>query len=117
MIRRPPRSTRTDTLFPYTTLFRSLRSLRVETPGDALILDAATRRNLEIDRALSSEHDHSLLRVVDSCVTAMGARALQRWLTRPLRSHAELNARYDAVSQLGEPGARDRKSTRLNSSQ
>src|SRR3546814_4807124 len=85
--------------------------------GDALILDAATRRNLEIDRALSSEHDHSLLRVVDSCVTAMGARALQRWLTRPLRSHAELNARYDAVSQLGEPGARDRKSTRLNSSQ
>src|SRR3546814_3811435 len=27
MIRRPPRSTRTDTLFPYTTLFRSLRSL------------------------------------------------------------------------------------------
>src|SRR3546814_14047582 len=36
----------------------------------------------------------------------MGARALQRWLTRPLRSHAELNARYDAVGQLGEPGAR-----------
>lgn len=83
-----------------------LRSLRVETPGDALILDAATRRNLEIDRALSSEHDHSLLRVVDSCVTAMGARALQRWLTRPVRSHAALHARYDAVTQLGDPSAR-----------
>ncbi|MGH8445794.1 MAG: DNA mismatch repair protein MutS, partial [Solimonas sp.] len=72
-----------------------LRSLRVETPGDALILDAATRRNLEIDRSLSGLHEYTLLRVVDSCVTAMGARALQRWLTRPLRSHAQLNGRYD----------------------
>src|SRR3546814_3893797 len=32
MIRRPPRSTRTDTLFPYTTLFRSLPRLRREHP-------------------------------------------------------------------------------------
>ncbi|WP_028007102.1 DNA mismatch repair protein MutS [Solimonas flava] len=79
-----------------------LRGLRVETPGDALILDAATRRNLEIDRALSGQHEYTLLRVVDSCVTAMGARALQRWLTRPLRSHAQLNARYDAVASLGD---------------
>src|SRR3546814_4748503 len=70
------------------------------------MLYGAKRRYLGIDRELSSEHVHSLLRVVDSCVTAMGARALQRWLTRPLRSHAELNARYDAVGQLGEPGAR-----------
>src|SRR3546814_15538390 len=30
MIRRPPRSTRTDTLFPYTTLFRSVRALRAD---------------------------------------------------------------------------------------
>src|SRR3546814_11175779 len=30
MIRRPPRSTRTDTLFPYTTLFRSLRGLVID---------------------------------------------------------------------------------------
>ncbi|NGY03690.1 DNA mismatch repair protein MutS [Solimonas terrae] len=83
-----------------------LRSLRVETPGDALILDAATRRNLEIDRSLSGSHDHTLLRVVDTCVTAMGARALQRWLTRPLRSHAALEARYDAVAQLAEAQVR-----------
>src|SRR3546814_4142215 len=33
MIRRPPRSTRTDTLFPYTTLFRSQRSRRARLPG------------------------------------------------------------------------------------
>src|SRR3546814_4599752 len=38
MIRRPPRSTRTDTLFPYTTLFRSAE-LRMERPPDGIGLD------------------------------------------------------------------------------
>src|SRR3546814_12640128 len=37
MIRRPPRSTRTDTLFPYTTLFRSPLLLRVTRPDDHLV--------------------------------------------------------------------------------
>src|SRR3546814_20893310 len=37
MIRRPPRSTRTDTLFPYTTLFRSLRRLGRHHPGIAVL--------------------------------------------------------------------------------
>src|SRR3546814_5602692 len=36
MIRRPPRSTRTDTLFPYTTLFRSLHRAPVEWPGKGI---------------------------------------------------------------------------------
>src|SRR3546814_11250778 len=43
MIRRPPRSTRTDTLFPYTTLFRSLRC-RVERDGFAVRLCVEMRR-------------------------------------------------------------------------
>src|SRR3546814_1596846 len=46
MIRRPPRSTRTDTLFPYTTLFRSLVLLRCRLPGAAgrVVADSAYRR-------------------------------------------------------------------------
>ncbi|MFT4048168.1 MAG: DNA mismatch repair protein MutS, partial [Solimonas sp.] len=90
-----------------------LRGLRVETTGDALILDAATRRNLEIDRALSGQHEYTLLRVVDTCVTAMGARALQRWLTRPLRGHAQIDARYDAVARLGDAQPRGGGNERL----
>jgi len=90
-----------------------LTGLRVETTGDALILDAVTRRNLEIDRALSGQHEYTLLRVVDSCITPMGARALQRWLTRPLRSHEPLNARYDAVAALGDAQARGSGDERL----
>src|SRR3546814_15504082 len=44
MIRRPPRSTRTDTLFPYTTLFRSLRALKSECPILSRKGSKATRR-------------------------------------------------------------------------
>jgi DNA mismatch repair protein MutS len=77
-----------------------LSGLRVEQPEHALLLDAATRRNLEIDRSISGNHDFTLLSVLDRCVTAMGARALHRWLTRPLRDHGELRARHDAVACL-----------------
>ncbi|MES0874508.1 DNA mismatch repair protein MutS [Sinimarinibacterium thermocellulolyticum] len=77
-----------------------LTGLRVEQAEDALLLDAPTRRNLEIDRSISGAHDFTLLSVLDRCVTAMGARALHRWLTRPLRDHAVLRARHDAVANL-----------------
>ena len=78
--------------------------LRTETPGEALILDATTRRNLEIDRSLSGNHDFTLISVLDSCVSTMGARALHRWLTRPLRDHAQLEARYQAIARLQDDG-------------
>src|SRR3546814_15013342 len=45
MIRRPPRSTRTDTLFPYTTLFRSLHYQRAfKTPYEQALLRRASQR-------------------------------------------------------------------------
>jgi DNA mismatch repair protein MutS len=77
-----------------------LRGLRVETLDEALVLDAVTRRNLEIDRTLAGERERCLLAVMDSCRTHMGSRLLARWLTRPLRDRAELTARYQAVERL-----------------
>src|SRR3546814_13446753 len=47
MIRRPPRSTRTDTLFPYTTLFRSVARLKLHLGIDASQLDALTRYEVQ----------------------------------------------------------------------
>src|SRR3546814_4701258 len=44
MIRRPPRSTRTDTLFPYTTLFRSALGLAVDRPGAGVVVRLAALR-------------------------------------------------------------------------
>src|SRR3546814_9438466 len=57
MIRRPPRSTRTDTLFPYTTLFRSLwrrPSSDSERPSKALMLRLRRRRQLRAAACLPS---------------------------------------------------------------
>src|SRR3546814_6768771 len=69
MIRRPPRSTRTDTLFPYTTLFRSLieaRLLAGQSDADVRALfDAARREDYEeiarVARRLRSEEHTSEL--------------------------------------------------------
>src|SRR3546814_6290988 len=55
MIRRPPRSTRTDTLFPYTTLFRSLQPVEHAALG-FLALDTPRRGSLDRLRLESVEH-------------------------------------------------------------
>lgn len=79
-----------------------IRALRVEERGEALALDAASRRNLELDASLSGREDATLFAVIDSCVTAMGSRQLRRWLNRPLTSQPLLRERYEAVGTLLE---------------
>ncbi|MBS0579861.1 MAG: DNA mismatch repair protein MutS [Proteobacteria bacterium] len=79
-----------------------IRALRVEARGEALLLDAASRRNLELDASLSGNEERTLLAVLDVCATAMGARQLRRWLTRPLAVHGLLRERYDALGALIE---------------
>ena len=63
-------------------------------------MDAATRRNLEIETSLAGRAEHTLAGVLDRCATTMGSRLLRRWLNRPLRDHAVLNRRYQAVEAL-----------------
>jgi len=77
-----------------------LRPPRMEQPEDALVIDATSRRNLELECGLSGNRDHSLLRVLDSTVNPMGARLLRRWLQRPLRDTAILGSRHDAIEGL-----------------
>ena len=77
-----------------------LASLMVEERSEALAIDAATRRNLELDTSLSGRPDATLIAQADSAVTAMGSRLLRRWLNRPLRDHATLRARYHAIGEL-----------------
>ena len=57
-----------------------LRGLRREERSDALLIDAATRRNLELDSSLSGRPECTLLGVLDRSATAMGGRELRRWL-------------------------------------
>ncbi len=84
-----------------------IRGLGVEQRESAVLLDAASRRNLEIDHALSGDHDHTVVGVMDRTVTAMGSRLLRRWLHRPLRDQAVLAARHDAIAALLEADACD----------
>ena len=66
-----------------------------------MMLDAATRRNLELTaRARDGKKKGSLLWVLDNTRTAMGARALNQWLERPLQDEKQIALRLDAVETL-----------------
>ena len=84
------------------TALPHLRSLRHERLDDTVILDGASRRNLELDVNLSGGRDNTLQSVIDRCQTAMGSRLLGRWLNRPLRDRAVLVARQDSIACLQE---------------
>jgi DNA mismatch repair protein MutS len=79
-----------------------LLSLSTEERDAALIMDPATRRNLELDESLAGKPDLTLAGVFDHTSTAMGGRLLRRWLHRPLRDHPTLRTRYHAVQTLIE---------------
>lgn len=77
-----------------------VNALEIEQRNDAVVIDAASRRNLEIDTNLSGTADNTLASVLDSTLTAMGARKLRRWLNRPLRQQQQVHARQQAVQRL-----------------
>jgi DNA mismatch repair protein MutS len=69
--------------------------------GDQLVLDAATRRNLELTRTqLGGGLQGSLLWALDRTMTAMGGRCLRRWIEAPLVERSAILARQDGVSEL-----------------
>src|SRR5688572_29940080 len=82
------------------TALPHITRLVVEERGDALHLDAATRRNLEIDVSLSGQDSATLFALLDATVTPMGSRQLRRWLNRPLTDQQELRRRYQALALL-----------------
>jgi len=82
------------------TALPHLRSLRHERMDDTVILDAASRRNLELDINLAGGRDNTLQSVIDRCQTAMASRLLTRWLNRPLRDLKVLKARQDSIRCL-----------------
>ena len=84
------------------TALPHIRGLTVEERADALVIDAATRRNLELDESLGGRDDATLFALLDQCVTAMGSRALRRWLNRPLTDQEVLRRRYQGLAALSE---------------
>ena len=77
-----------------------ITSLTRESRDETLVMDAATRRNLELDTNLAGREEATLAGVIDRTATSMGARELRRWIQRPLRDRDALRARYGAISAL-----------------
>ena len=82
-----------------------IRTLHRERREHAVIMDAQTRRNLEIETSLGAKSEYTLAGLMDRCATAMGSRLLRRWLNRPIRDRAELKRRQQAIEALQQRGS------------
>src|SRR3546814_2848704 len=132
MIRRPPRSTRTDTLFPYTTLFRSERRSKklvgvltnrdvrfAENPAEPVSALMTRERLITVKEGVSKEeaqrllHQHRIekLLVVDDDYVCIGLITVQDME----QAQAYTHSCKDEQGRL-RAAAADRKSTRMNSS-
>jgi len=79
-----------------------LTGMREVSAAEHLVLDAATRRHLEIDTHPEGRTEHTLVGLMDTAATPMGSRKLRRWLTHPLRDRQQLGLRHAAVGALIE---------------
>src|SRR3546814_4186434 len=112
MIRRPPRSTRTDTLFPYTTLFRSEPAdSRAHPPADQQPDPVAPERSKHAGQPGEEPDPHRLPGVAGADTDAAAGRSVDG----PGARHPVPRYRSRPAVPAAFP-AEDRKSTRLNSS-
>lgn len=77
-----------------------IRSISAEKREDSVALDAASRRNLELDTNLIGGQENTLLDVLDNTATSMASRLLRRWLNRPLQHLPTLEARQQTIAAL-----------------
>ncbi len=77
-----------------------LTGLRLHRPGGRLLLDPATRRNLELVRPLNGEDGPTLLKLLDHSSTPMGYRLLVHWLRDLPASLEEITPRQEAIGEL-----------------
>lgn len=77
-----------------------IQGISTESSSDSIVMDAASRRNLELDFHPTGQPEFTLLGVLDKTATAMGSRCLRRWLNRPLRDHQVLRNRYACIASL-----------------
>ena len=74
--------------------------LRVERESEFVLMDAATRRNLEITETLTGAEAPTLFSILDRCATSMGSRRLRHWLHHPLRDTGPLRERQAVIAAL-----------------
>jgi DNA mismatch repair protein MutS len=81
------------------TVLSLLTSLSVYSTADFMVLDSATRRNLELTESIRQGNiQGSLLQILDHATTAMGHRLMRKWFSQPLLDKQLINDRLDNVS-------------------
>ena len=70
---------------------------RVQRHDEYIVVDAISRKNLEIDQSIDGSNKHCLTGVIDHTKTAMGARCLRRWVGQPSLNFPTLKLRYQAI--------------------
>jgi DNA mismatch repair protein MutS len=87
-----------------------IRDITVYETSDHLVLDEATRRNLELTSTLADgKRKGSLLGLMDRTATAMGGRKLRQWINYPLMSVEKIRERLDAIDELLQDPVRRRE--------
>ena len=77
-----------------------IRQIKLTNQNNCIILDAATRRNLELTQNISGGFDNTLMSILDQTATAMGSRLLQRWIHQPSRDQHLITQRHNAIDSL-----------------
>jgi DNA mismatch repair protein MutS len=68
--------------------------------SEYMVLDASTKRNLEITTNISGQSEGTLYSIIDHTLTPMGGRMLKQWINRPLKRLESIRERLDAVQEL-----------------
>ncbi|MEW6982278.1 DNA mismatch repair protein MutS [Colwelliaceae bacterium 6471] len=82
------------------TALPHIRAIKCESAATGVVLDAATRRNLELTQNLHGSHENTLAAILDVSATPMGSRLLKRWLHFPLRDLTILNNRQAVIGDI-----------------
>ena len=90
-----------------------IREMVRERRGDAIVMDAATRRNLEIEVTSAARSEFSLVGLMDHCATPMGSRLLRHWINRPIRNRDALRQRQQAIEASIHAGSAEPLHTTL----
>ncbi len=99
------------------TALPHLQGIRTERVTDHLLIDSASRRNLELTEAInaSTTDAHTLFGIMNACSSAMGVRELKRWIQQPLKNRRAIGLRHQAVATLLERGAFETLAEQLKS--
>jgi DNA mismatch repair protein MutS len=84
---------------------RHLQRFVRRTTGDALVIDRASLRNLEVEQTFGGRTDGSLAAILDHSKTRMGSRLLRDWLLRPSVDLEAIGERHRAVAELADDSA------------